>query len=180
MLELKTIEKDVSLFRTPYCNFSITDDENKKIRFDIMESPQKNVTVCIDEKSMNVPELYCDGKTMRIYTRNLELKKNYYIRPSAELEFCDSDERLFTFGITGDTYTFAVTFPEPNEEVKFGNYTEDDLKECDIVYNKGKFILRLYDRSQEYIDIFTFWIWNIQNHMDIYESVCEVATWWCP
>lgn len=182
MRKLETIEKDVSLFHTPYCDFSVTNDENRKIHFDIMESPQKNIPVYIDDnKKQIVPEIFFGGKTMRIYTKNLELKKNYYIRPSVKLEFSSSDERLFTYGVTGDTYTFAVSFPEPNEMIKFEpDYTEDDLKEYDIEPDEELFILRLYDRSQEYIDIFTFWIWNIHDNMDIYESACDVATWWCP
>ncbi|MCM1505967.1 MAG: hypothetical protein NC177_02375 [Ruminococcus flavefaciens] len=175
MTELETIEKDVSLFHTPYCDFSFTDSENKKIRFDIMEALQKEIY--LDEE---VIKSYCDGRTMRIYTENLELKKNYYIRPSVGLEFSSSDERLFTFGIIGNDYTFSVSFPEPNEDIKFRNYTEDDLKEYDIEPSDGVFILRLYDRSKEYIDIFTFWIWNIHGDIDIYQSACDVATWWCP
>ncbi|MDE6678248.1 MAG: hypothetical protein K2K02_04330, partial [Ruminococcus sp.] len=131
-MKLETLEKNVSLFRTPYCDFSVIDDENKKICFDIMESPQKNIPIYIGDKEI-ISESCCGGKTIRIYTKNLELKKNYYIRPSVKLEFSSSDERLFTFGVTGDTYTFSVSFPEPNEIVKFNpDYTENDLKEYDI------------------------------------------------
>lgn len=175
MIKLETIEKDVSVFHTPYCDFSVNDDENRKIKFDIMEAPQKEIYL-----GETVIRSFCDGRTMRIYTENLELKKNYYIRPSVKLEFSSSDERLFTYGITGDTYKFSVSFPEPNEDIKFRNYTEDDLKEYDIEPDESFFVLRLYDRSQEYIDIFTFWIWNINDNMDSYESACDVATWWCP
>lgn len=182
MRELKIIEKDVSLFHTPYCDFSITDDENNVIRFDIMESPEKDTTVYIDnDENQIVPITCCAGKTMRIYTKSLKLKKNYYIHTSVKLEIRDSDERLYTAGITGDTFTFAASFPDPNEMVKFDpNYTEDNFEYYNIEPDQMSFILRLYDREKEYIDIFTFWIWNIQQHMDNYESACDVATWWCP
>lgn len=81
MIELETIEKDVFVFHTPYCDFSFTDSENRKIRFDIMEAPQKEIYI-----GETVVKSFCDGRTMRIYTENLELKKNYYIRPSVYIQ----------------------------------------------------------------------------------------------
>lgn len=181
-MELKAIEKSVTLLHTPYCDFTITDEEGNAISFDIMESYEKNPYVCIDnDENQIIPVTYCAGKTLRIYTKNLEIKRSYYIRPSVKLKRRDADERLFTDGITGEDYTFAVSFPDPNELVKFQpNYTEDDLCLYNIECYNGMYILRLYDKDNEYIDIFTFWIWNIQHHMSDYESVCDVATWWCP
>ena len=181
-MELKTIEKNVTLLHTPYCDFTITDEDGKAVSFDIMESPETDPRVWIDgDKSKIVPVTSGVGKTLRIYTKDLKIKENYYIRPSADLNFRDSDERLFTDGITGEDHTFAVSFPDPNEEAKFyPNCTENDFHLFNIQHVEGVYILRLYDRNCEYIDIFMFWIWNIQHHMIDYESACEVATWWCP
>lgn len=181
-MDLKTIEKNVTLLHTPYCDFTISDEEGNAIGFDIMESPEKCPHVYIDnDKEQIIPITSCEGKTLRIYTRNLEIKRNYYIHSSVKLVWRDSDEKLFTYGITGENYTLAVSFPDPNESEKFQpNYKEDDFRFYNIEYDDGDYILRLFDRNMEYIDIFIFWIWNIQNHMSDYESACEVATWWCP
>lgn len=99
--------------------------------------------------------------------------------------------RLRRFGLTGESFTFALSYPEPNEVTKDGlalidgelisvGYSEEDLTKYDIEPKDGMFLLRLFDRSEEVIDLFTFWIWNIQHHMEDYESACVVATWWCP
>lgn len=180
-MNLQILEKNAVLLHTPYCDLTLTDEYNNKFAFDILETPQKNVLVYTDNNENNaVPVTSCDGKTMRIYTSSLLIRKNYYIHTSVKLERRDSDERLFTDGITGDTYTFAVSFPDPNDDIKFYKYTDDELKKYDIENQGEKYLLRLFDRENEYIDIFTFWIWNIQHHMSDYESACDVATWWCP
>lgn len=181
-MNLNTIEKNAVLFHTPYCDFTVTDDKNNKLCFDIMESPEKEPEVYIDNDADQIlPVRCCAGKTLRIYTKDLELKKNYYINPSVQLIFRDTDERLFTDSISGDDYTFAVSFPDPNDELKYEpNYTENDFKFYNIERSGKNYTLRLYDKRNEYIDIFTFWIWNIKHHMSDYESSCEVATWWCP
>ena len=86
----------------------------------------------------------------------------------------------FTYGLTGKDYTLAVSFPNPNEDVKdLGDYSEDHFSFYNIEVDNGDYILRLFDRDREYIDIFVFWIWNIQNHMIDYETTCDVSTWWC-
>lgn len=120
-MDLNTLEKNVTLLPTPYCDFSVSDEEGNAVIFDIMESPEKTPRVYIDNDSRKekiVPSSMCEGKTLRIYTKNLEIKRNYYINTSVELEFRDSDERLFTYGLTGKDYTLAVSFPNPNEDVK--------------------------------------------------------------
>ena len=120
-MDLNTLEKNVTLLPTPYCDFSVSDEEGNAVIFDIMESPEKTPRVYIDNDSRKekiVPSSMCEGKTLRIYTKNLEIKRNYYINTSVELAFRDSDERLFTYGLTGKDYTLAVSFPNPNEDVK--------------------------------------------------------------
>ncbi len=159
-MKLNTIEKDVTLLHTPYCDFTIADEDGNAVRFDVMESPETNPEVWIDgDENQIIPVTFGAGKTLRIYTQNLRIKKNYYIRPSVVLIGRDSDERLFTDGITGEDFTFAVSFPDPNEEEKFRpNCTEDDYHLYNIEYSDGVYILRLYDKNCEYIDIFMFWI----------------------
>lgn len=182
-MDLNTLEKNVTLLPTPYCDFSVSDEEGNAVIFDIMESPEKTPRVYIDNDSRKekiVPSSMCEGKTLRIYTKNLEIKRNYYINTSVELEFRDSDERLFTYGLTVKDYTLAVSFPNPNEDVKdLVDYSEDHFSFYNIEVDNGDYILRLFDRDREYIDIFVFWIWNIQNHMIDYETTCDVSTWWC-
>lgn len=144
---------------------------------------KKTPRIYIDNDSRKekiVPSSMCEGKTLRIYTKNLEIKRNYYINTSVELEFRGSDERLFTYGLTGKDYTLAVSFPNPNEDVKdLGDYSADHFSFYNIEVDNGDYILRLFDRDREYIDIFVFWIWNIQNHMIDYETTYDVSTWWC-
>lgn len=181
-MELNTIEKEATLLRTPYCDFSITDEDGNAVSFDIMESPATDPEVWINnDENQIVPIISGTGKTLRIYTKDLQIKKNYYIRTSVDLDWRDSDERLITYGITGENFTFAVSFPNPNEEVKLiPNCTEDDYRYFNIEHSDGVYIMRLYDRNFEHIDIYMFWIWNIQHHMCDYETACDVATWWCP
>ena len=42
ILDLNTLEKNVTLLPTPYCDFSVSDEEGNAVIFDIMESPEKN------------------------------------------------------------------------------------------------------------------------------------------
>jgi len=181
-MKLEAIERGVTLFSTPYCDITIYDDDKNIISFDVMESPETEPKVYIDNDcSQIVPVTFGEGKTLRIYTKDLKIKANYYIKPSVPLIYRDADERLFTVGVTGDSYTLSVSFPDPNEMVKCEpDYTEEDLVNYNIDIEEDCFVLRLYDREKEYIDIFAFWIWNIQHHMSDYESACDAATWWCP
>ena len=182
MKKLTCLEKDAAILKTPYCDITISDENGNHILFDVMETPQTELTVYIDnDENQIVPVTSGTGKTLRIYTKDLEINVKYYIRPSVKLEFRDADERLITYGLTGETYTFAISYPEPNEDIKmYSGYSEKDLVKYDIEPEDDLFVLRLIDRSEEVIDLFTFWIWNIGHHMNDYESACDVATWWCP
>lgn len=92
-----------------------------------MDSPEDSPTVYIDnDRNKEIPVIYGMGKTLRIYTQNLEIGKNYYIRPSVKLEYRNSDERIITYGFTGKSFTFALTYPEPNEPIKDGLALIDD------------------------------------------------------
>ena len=182
-MDLKTVENNVTLLHTPYCDFTISDGNNT-ISFDILEAPEKNLFVDIYNdykgKTERIPIVNGDGRTLRIHTAGLKLKQDYYIRTSVNLEYLDSDERLFTHGLVGDDYTFAVSFPDPNDEIKWRQHTENDYHFFNIDHTDETYILRLYDYSQDYIDIYMFWIWDIKDNIDRYESVCTVSTWWCP
>lgn len=184
-MKLKTIENNVKKLHTPYCDFTITDDNNNAICFDVLEAPEKDLYVEIynDYKgdTERIPVVNGDGRTLRIHTAGLKIKQNYHIRTSVTLKYLDADERLFTHGLVGDDYIFAVSFPDPNDEIKWRpTHTEYDYHFFDIKRTDETYTLRLYDYSQEYIDIFMFWIWDITDNIEQYESVCTVATWQCP
>lgn len=176
----KTIEKDAIQLHTPYCDFAITNEDGNAVCFDIEEIPGKDQVVYIDNDENKIaPIEYGAGLTLRIHTKNLELNQNYYIRPSVALEMRCRDERLYTVGITGVDFTFAVSFPDPNDDERPNpNFTEADYRYFNIEPDDGVYILRLYDREYENIYIYMYWIWNIHDHMIDYEDACEVATWW--
>lgn len=50
-MDLNTLEKNVTLLPTPYCDFSVSDEEGNAVIFDIMESPEKTPRVYIDNDS---------------------------------------------------------------------------------------------------------------------------------
>lgn len=181
-MSLKIFERDATILHTPYCDFIVVDSEGSRISFDILDTPAKEVEVYLNnDGNQAAPAQYGMGRTIRIHTDNLEVGKDYYIRTSEKLQNRDSDERLFTFGLTGKDFTFAVSFPDPNDLIKADlGYEPERFQYYNIEYNGMDFVLHLIDRKEKYIDIFTYWIWNIKNHMEDYEDACDVATWWCP
>ena len=86
-MDLNTLEKNVTLLPTPYCDFSVSDEEGNAVIFDIMESPEKSPRVYIDNDSRKekiVPSSMCEGKTLRIYTKNLEIKRKYSLQGTTQ------------------------------------------------------------------------------------------------
>lgn len=72
MKEITCLEKNVSIFHTPYCDISVTDENGEYILFDVMDSPEDSPTVYIDnDMNKEIPVIYGMGKTLRIYTKNL-------------------------------------------------------------------------------------------------------------
>ena len=49
-MDLNTLEKNVTLLPTPYCDFSVSDEEGNAVIFDIMESPEKTPRVRSEER----------------------------------------------------------------------------------------------------------------------------------
>ena len=121
---------------------------------------------------------------IRINTAELEIGRNYRVRASKPLEYRNSDENLFTYGYTEGEMTFAISFPDPNDEYKtLVEYRKpgDKMRWFDFnaVENPGMIPAEfcLIDREREFIYIAAAWIWNIHDHMDDYESAAEVFTW---
>ena len=185
------IEESAEILKTPLCDIWIEDSSGEKVRFDILKNTQKRHTVSLYNSYHRVREEievrnYFDC-TIRIGTAGLELKTDYFICTSEPLEFRDSDERLFTYGLTVGGTTMAVSFPDPNEDRKIGvllsdrKYTEDDLKFFNIEpATDGRFPLRLLDREKEFIWLAAAWIWGIEDieeNMADYESAVDVWTW---
>lgn len=169
----KIFEKNATVLYTPYCNFHIEDDDKNLIEFDVLANEYKPLVYIDNSEHQIIPVTCGTGKTMNIYTSNLELNKNYYIIPSVPLEPRSTGERVFVHGITGDTFTFAVGFPDPNEMRKVDFSPEDTFKMFDIEPKGDCYVLKLLDRTQSYIRIDAYWIWNIAHHMNDYECACD-------
>ena len=183
MKEDKVLESNVTVLRTPLVDIEVVDENDNNISFDIVESWNPIHTVYIDNDESNITEVKdFEEKQIRIKTSLLEIGKKYYVKTSVPIESRDSDERLFTYGYTKGSQTFAISFPEPNEMAKlipdeFGDewYWYDFNGEAPSGTKAVSFYL--IDREKEYIYIATAWIWNIHDHMENYESAAEVFTW---
>ena len=55
-------------------------------------------------------------RRIRLESKDLDIGRSYHIRSSEQLEYRDSDEWLFTYGITKGDMTLSISFPEPNED----------------------------------------------------------------
>lgn len=183
MKEDKVLEINATVFRTPLVDIEIVDEEDNNISFDIVESWNTVHDVYIDNDENNIIEATdYDEKQIRIRTAFLEIGKTYYVKTSVPIESRDTDERLFTYGYTKGTQTFAISFPDPNEMAKllpdeFGDEWEWYDFNGDAPSGTKAVSFYLIDRDKEFIYIATAWIWNIYNHMNDYESAAEVFTW---
>lgn len=191
MVQDIVIEESAEVLKTPLCDIWIENSNGAKVRFDILENRQDYHTVSLYNHFHKVREEievknYFDCM-LRVATGDLKLKTDYFIRSSKTLDFRDSDERLFTYGLTEGDTTLAVSFPDPNEDIKIGalmrggEYTENDLKYYNIEpFEEGRFLLRLLDRKKEFIYLSAAWIWgieDIEDNMADYESAVDVWTW---
>lgn len=185
MIEDKVLESNVTVLRAPLVDIEIVDENDNNISFDIVESWNSIHTVYIDNDKSKITEVKdFEEKQIRIKTSLLERGKKYYVKTSVPIESRDTDERLFTYGYTEGTQTFAISFPDPNEDYKyFPEYCPKGSKMIWYDFNgeapSGTKAVSFYliDREKEFIYIATAWIWNIQDHMDDYESAAEVFTW---
>lgn len=175
------VHSGARVFNTPFCDFYIADENNGEVTFDIFSVPQKTVYVgsAHDKSEKTASEL--DGNySIRIATDKLSLMKSYYIRCTRQLSYRDADERLLTYGITTETSTLAVSFPNPNDDKKSLGCPECDYEGFDIKPENGEFVLHVFDRTHEYIYIAVAWLTNIGEDTDMAscESAVDVATWW--
>ena len=73
-MDLKTIENNVTLLHTPYCDFTITDSNHNAISFDILEAPKKDIFVEIYNgfkgETERIPVVNGDGRTLRATPHN--------------------------------------------------------------------------------------------------------------
>lgn len=179
----KVLESNVTVLQTPLVIIEIVDEFDRNIAFDIVESQNTKHTVCINyDESKIIKVKNFEEKQIRIRTNSLIIGKTYYVKTSVPIENRDSDERLFTYGYTEGTQTFAISFPDPNEEKKMlPDEHRTEWKWYDFnneVFSGTKAVsFYLIDREQEFIYIATAWIWNIHDHMFNYECAAEVFTW---
>ena len=182
MKEEKILESNIDILKTPLVDIEIIDEYGEKVFFDILESHNTVHSINIDNRIIEINDY--DEKQIRIATSNLEIGKTYFVKTSKSIEYRDSDEHLFTYGYTDDTQTFAISFPDPHDDFKsFPEYCENNYKmkwydfngEMPVGTKAVSFCL--IDREKEFIYIATAWIWNIQDHMNDYESAAEVFTW---
>lgn len=182
---MKILEINQRVLKSPLADIEIIDENGGNIMFDIAESPNKSHIVYIDNNPDKIREVEDYGeRVIRINTAELEVGRKYRVRASKPLEYRDSDENLFTYGYTEGEMTFAISFPDPNDEYKtFVEYRKpgDKMRWFDFnaVENPGTIPAEfcLIDREREFIYIAAAWIWNIHDHMDDYESAAEVFTW---
>lgn len=120
MIEDKVLESNVTVLRTPLVDIEIVDEEDNNISFDIVESNNTSHGVYINNDENNIIEATdYEEKQIRIKTATLEIGKTYYVKTSVPIERVDSDEHLFTYGLSTSDKTFAISFPDPNDEYKW-------------------------------------------------------------
>ena len=110
-------------------------------------------------------------------SKDLDIGRSYHIRSSEQLEYRDSDEWLFTYGITKGDMTLSISFPEPNED-----YIEtliDGYFEAAPMYADKSTFDRIRN-EMSYLSIIYFsvaWIWDILGNMNDYETAEDCTTW---
>ena len=186
MKEDKVLESNVTVLRTPLVDIEVVDENDNNISFDIVESWNPIHTVYIDNDESKITEVKdYEEKQIRIKTSLLEIGKKYYVKTSVPIESRDSDEHLFTYGLTTEDKTLAISFPDPNDSYKDCPECFDDdwwkmmWYDFEIEHLRGKKPVSFYliDREKEFIYIPVAWIWNIHDHMSDYESAAIVFTW---
>lgn len=182
------LKADVTILKTPVVDIELIDEQGNPLVFDLIKSRNTYHDVYIDNDEEKIIEAADVEKiVIRLSTDRLEIGKTYYVRSSVPIEFRDSDERLFTFGCTIDDKTFAITFPDPNEDLKcFPDLCKKSNPNAKMIWYdfngempSGTKAVSFYliDREKPYIEIPTAWMWNIHDHMDDYESAVELFTW---
>jgi len=171
--------KNVKVLKTPLCEFLLVDENNKPISFDIVPNTDYPCEVWINSApNQIVITKNCSNCRIRVTTDRLDLFTPYYLKSTKPLEWRDSDEGLFTYGITLNDKTLSISFPEHNEEAKYSQSEITKLIKYDIEeINPYTFKIILLDRSDEFIYMAVAWIWGIKDHIDDYEEAADVMTW---
>lgn len=184
--ELTILESGTTILRTPLVDIELIDENGNNLTFDIIDSfdPKHSDYLREIDRYLTPAKNNYDEKLIRIATNTLELGKKYYVKTSKPIEYRDSDEHLFTYGRTEDMQTFAISFPDPNDDEKMDGYIysrtpkmkwynfEDEDKEGTKAVS-----FYLIDREKEYIYISAVWIWDIFDNMFNYETAAELFTW---
>lgn len=168
-----------AILKTPLTDIWIEDENKIRVPFETVENTCRDHTVYLnnDENQKTEVTNYEDCR-IRLDTRDLKIGKNYYVRSSEPLEYLDSDEWLFTYGIRKDDKVMAISFPQPNDEY-ITNQTINK-EEMDGYYfdsDQGNIILRILDHKYMYIYIPVALILNIHDNMDNYEAAAVCMTW---
>ena len=174
------------ILKTPLTDIWIEDESKNRIPFEIVSNACTDHTVYLNNDENQKAEVsdYEDCR-IRLETKGLEIRRNYYVRSSERLEFFDSDEWLFTYGITKGDKTLAISFPQPNDGYmthQISNNKEINEEEMEgyylsVISNLGDIILRILDDRYPYIYLPVAWIWNIQSNIDDYEAAAACMTW---
>jgi hypothetical protein len=176
------LEKNTSVLKTPLVDIEIIDENGNNILFDLIESTNTCHSICLENDANKIREVtdYAE-KIIRINTASLHIGQTYFIKSSKPLEYRSSDEHLFTYGYTEGMQTFAISFPDPNDDEKyFPEHPSNKLIwydfNCEVNTGTQPVSFYLIDREKEYIYIAAAWIWNIQDYMLDYEGSAEVFT----
>lgn len=180
----KVLQKDATVFKTPLVDIRIVDESERTITFDIVDSfDPKHAEYLREIEGYIMPaKNNYDEKIIQIATKNLEIAKKYYVKTSVPIKRRDSDEHLFTYGLSTADQTFAISFPDPNDEKKWflrdnrDKMTWYDFNE-EATSGTKAVCFTLIDREKEYIYIAAAWIWDIFEHMQSYESAADIFTW---
>ena len=174
------------VLKTPLTDIWIEDENKTRVPFEIVPNTCEDHTVFLnnDEKQKTEIKNYEDCR-IKLDTKDLEIRRNYYVRSTRCLEFHDSDEWLFTYGVTAEDKTLAISFPQPNDEYMMNQVFNN--KEIDengmegyhlfVIGYSGDIILRVLDSKYRYIYFPVAWIWNIHSNMDEYETAADCMTW---
>ena len=173
------------VLKTPLTDIWIEDESNNRISFDIVPNTCTDHSVYLNNENQEIEVMNYEDCRICLDTKDLEIRKNYYVRSLERLEFLDSDEWLFTYGITKDDKTIAISFPQPNDEymthqiLNNKEINEDEMEgyHLFVIGDSGNIILRILDHRYRYIFFPVAWIWDIQNNMDDYESAAVCMTW---
>ena len=169
------------ILKTPLGDIWIEDENGTCVPFEIVPNTCTNHNVFLkNDEDQKIDVTDYEECRMRLDTRDLKIGKNYYVRSSEHLEYLDSDEWLFTYGIRKDDKIMAISFPQPNDEYMMHQRINEDEMEgyyFETDSGQGNIVLRILDHKYMYIFFPIAWIWDIKNNTDDYEAAAVCMTW---